>query len=254
MVKMIFSDFDNTMLQIHSEKNSFNDYQFDVLRRVRDSGISFSIVTGRGVYFFLDRFPELLEYVDYIIASNGAVIYDVNNDKFIYKNLLSDDSLNQIMELSFENRYGLLLNCLKEQFSEKLVMNKYFSLKNVECEQVVVKFKIVDLNFVLEMIDKVSGVVVNNVSIRDDDCAIDVCCTGVSKGNGIVWLCKELGVSLNDTVGFGDGENDLSFFEVVGKSVAVLNADDNIQQKSDDLSLKCSEDGIFHYIEDNILK
>lgn len=251
---MIFSDFDDTMLQIHSEKNKFNAYQFDVLRRVRELGISFSIVTGRGIYFFLERFPEILKYVDYIIASNGAVIYDVKMDKLVYKSLLNEDSLTQIMELSFNNHYEVLLNCLKEQITKKMIIDQYFSIKNLECEQVVVKFKVVDFSFVLEKVKKISDVVVNNVSIRGDDCAIDLCYINVSKGNSIAWLCKDLGISLNDTIGFGNGMNDLSFFEAVGKSVAVLNADDNIQQKSDDVSLKCSEDGIFHYIEDNILK
>lgn len=254
MVKMIFSDFDNTMLQIHSDKNTFDKYQVNILKKVREAGISFSIVTGRCIYFFLNRFPELLEYVDYIIASNGSVIYDVRNDKFIYKNLLSKSSLEDILKFSFDNNYDVLLNCLKEQYSEDLGMDQYFSLKNVECEQVVVKFKLMDLNFVLEMIRRISNVVVNNVSIRGEDCAIDVNCSGISKGNSIVWLCNQLGVSLEDTVGFGDGENDLSVFEVVGKSVAVLNAGDNIQKKCDDVTLECSKDGIFHYIEDNILK
>ena len=84
MVKMIFSDFDDTMLQIHSDKNKFSSYQLSILKRLRNKEISFSIVTGRGIYFFLDRFPEVLEYVDYIIASFGSVIYDVKRDKFIY--------------------------------------------------------------------------------------------------------------------------------------------------------------------------
>ena len=100
MAKMIFSDFDNTMLQIHSTKNVFSNYQLSVLKKVQDSGVSFSIVTGRCVYFFLNRFPELLEYVDYIIASNGAVIYDVKNNnyeiyhgEFYYKSVLHEEDV-----------------------------------------------------------------------------------------------------------------------------------------------------------------
>lgn len=254
MVKMIFSDFDNTMLQIHSNRNEFNDYQMEVLTKVKDKGISFSIVTGRCVYFFLDRFSEILKYVDYIVASNGAVIYDVKNKIFIYKRILDNNCLKEIVDYCLSNGYEFLLNCLDKQYSEKDVLSKYFSFENMECEQVIIKIKVQDLNTILGKINNMSDVIVNNVSIRGNDCAIDINCTKVSKGNSINWLCQNLGVSLKDTIGFGDGENDVSVFEVVGKSVAVENAEDNIKQKCDDIALKCSEDGIFHYMEDNILK
>ena len=83
MVKIIFSDFDETMLNYYSAKNYFDDYQIDVLKRVKEAGIKFCIVTGRAVDFF-DQFPSILSYVDYILASNGACIYDVANDNIIY--------------------------------------------------------------------------------------------------------------------------------------------------------------------------
>lgn len=254
VVKMIFSDFDDTMLQIHSDKNRFNEYQLEVLTKVMDEGISFSIVTGRCVYFFLDRFPKILEYLDYIIASNGSIIYDVKNRSFIYKKILDNNCLKEIIDYSLSNGYGLLLNCLDKQYSEKNVLSEYFSLEDIECEQVIIKIKVQDLNAILGKINNMSDVIINNVSIRGDDCAIDINCNGVLKGNAICWLCKNLGVSLSDTISFGDGENDISVFEVVGKSVAVENSSDNIKKKCDDIALKCSEDGIFHYMEDNILK
>ena len=39
MVKIIFSDFDETMLNYHSNKNYFDDEQVSVLERVNDVGI-----------------------------------------------------------------------------------------------------------------------------------------------------------------------------------------------------------------------
>ena len=88
MVKIIFSDFDETMLNYHSNKNYFDDYQIDVLKKVKEAGIKFGIVTGRPVDFF-DQFPSILPYVDYILASNGACIYDVCNKKFIYQKFMN---------------------------------------------------------------------------------------------------------------------------------------------------------------------
>ena len=47
---------------------------------------------------------------------------------------------------------------------------------------------------------------------------------------------------------------DVSFFDVVGKRVAVANACSDIKQECDEETLSCYEDGVFRYIEDNILK
>lgn len=254
MVRMIFSDFDNTMLQIYSDKNSFDDYQLNILRRVKDSGILFSIVTGRSVYFFIDCFSEVLEYVDYIIASNGAVIYDVRNDIFVYNKFFKKSELDGVLRLFSDDRYDLLFNCLKEQYSNDVVLDQYFSLNDMKCEQVMVRTDVKYIDDVLDKINIVDSLAVNNVSVHGNDCTIDINCNGVSKGGGISWLCNSLKVDLKDTIGFGDGENDLSVFEVVGKSVAVGNASDSVREKCDDVSLGCDKNGIFHYIEDNILK
>ena len=70
MVKMIFSDFDNTMLDYYSINNYFDDYKIGILKKLQNKGIKFCIVTGRSVSFFY-QFSNLLEVVDYIIGSNG---------------------------------------------------------------------------------------------------------------------------------------------------------------------------------------
>ena len=103
-------------------------------------------------------------------------------------------------------------------------------------------------------LSNLEDVCVNNVTFWNQKVSMDINNVAVSKGNSIVWLCQYLGIDLNDTIGFGNGENDLSMFEVVGKSVAVANASDKIRQISDDISLNCENSGVFHYLEDNILK
>jgi hydroxymethylpyrimidine pyrophosphatase-like HAD family hydrolase len=48
--------------------------------------------------------------------------------------------------------------------------------------------------------------------------------SGVSKGDGLQRLCSELGVPLEETVAFGDGDNDKEFLECAGLGVAMKNA------------------------------
>ena len=110
------------------------------------------------------------------------------------------------------------------------------------------------MNSCCRYLTDLQNVVVNNVTFWNTDCSLDINDISISKGSSIVWLCQFLNLNLKDTIGFGDGENDLSMFEVVGKGVAVGNASDKIQQISDNVSLKCEDNGIFKYLEDKILK
>ena len=97
MIKMIFSDFDETMLDYYSVDNYFDKYKISVLKKVQEKGIKFCIVTGRSVPFF-KQFPNLLEVVDYIIGSNGACIYDVKNNKFISHTVIDGNRLNHTVD------------------------------------------------------------------------------------------------------------------------------------------------------------
>lgn len=72
---------------------------------------------------------------------------------------------------------------------------------------------------------------------------------GVSKGASLTRICGELGINLEDVVVFGDGENDLSMFEVAGTSVAMGNALDQVKQSATYVTLSNDEDGISKILE-----
>ena len=257
VVKIVFSDFDNTMLHYYSNKNYFDDYQLEILQKLQKEGIKFGIVTGRCVSFF-SQFPKLLEVVDFILASNGACIYDVKNNTFIYNNIIHNNSLEHIIEYAKENHANFILNCMNNlyRYGNWLNISCDDYLENVfySCEQIVLFVNKKKLDSFRKYLSKFKDICVNNVTFWNQDVSMDINNIGVSKGNSVVWLCQYLGVDLKDTIGFGDGENDLSMFEVVGKSIAVGNASDKIRQNTDDVCLKCENNGIYKYLEDNILK
>lgn len=247
MVKIIFSDFDETMLNYHSNKNYFDDEQVSVLERVNDVGILFCIVTGRNVHFF-DRFPVILPYVDYILASNGACIYDVKRKKIIYKKLIR------------KREVVTLLDYIKEYQFDMFYNSNGFQLYNDDdvnyrtCEQVILSFKDIYLEKVLDDIKNIPHVVYNNICRHGDRYTIDVNDSSVSKGNAVKYLCKYLNIDKEETIGFGDSDNDVSMFYEVGKSISVENGTERIRTLANHITLSSEESGIFKYIDDNILK
>jgi len=161
-----------------------------------------------------------------------------------------DDDYQFIMKYAIEKNYSILLNHLDKQYLLDLE-NKNV---DVSCEQVILSFPEENLSEVLESFGRKKHIIINNMTRRNGYCSIDINHIDTSKGKTVCWLCRFLKIDLHDTVAFGNEENDISMFSVVGKSVAVGNSSDKIKQNSDDVSLNCENNGVFKYIEDNILR
>ena len=247
MVKIIFSDFDETMLNYHSNKNYFDNYQIAVLKKVKEAGIKFCIVTGRPVDFF-DQFPSILPYVDYILASNGACIYDMSSKKFIYQKFMKKDSVLLLYDYIKKHDMDMYYNSFGKQIYNEKIVN-YDT-----CEQLILSFKDYLLEDVLDDIKEIPDVSYNNICRHGDRYTVDVDNDGVSKGNAVEYLCNYLKIDKDDTICFGDSDNDVSMFSSVGKSISVSNGTDRIRTLANKITLSSAENGIFKYIDEFILK
>ena len=69
------------------------------------------------------------------------------------------------------------------------------------------------------------------------------------KGRGVRMIADKLGVSIEDTVGFGDSMNDWEMIETVGVGVCMANGSPALQERSDMVCPAVSEDGIARAFE-----
>lgn len=67
---------------------------------------------------------------------------------------------------------------------------------------------------------------------------------GVTKGAGLEFLSKHLGFTRDETVGFGDGENDIELMQWAGYAVAVENAAEKVKALADWVCPPVSEEGV----------
>ena len=246
MVRVIFSDFDETLLDYHSDKNYFDDYQVSVLKKLRDRDIKFVIVTGRSVNFF-DKFSNILPYVSYIISSNGSYIYDVKEKNCIYSKYIIGKELLDLNNFIDINKYNIFYNSKGIQYKDSMGIDYNY------CEQAIVSFKVNDIDKVLGYIDGLEYTTYSNICKHSDSCTVDINNYKVSKGNGIRYLCDYLDIDISNTICFGDSDNDLSMFKIVGKSIAMDNAIDEIKKSADDFTVSVDDNGVFKYIDKEIL-
>lgn len=66
-----------------------------------------------------------------------------------------------------------------------------------------------------------------------DGCGIEVINRNFTKGSALQWICKNEGVSPEETLAIGDGENDLSMFAEAGVSCAMKNANAACRETAD---------------------
>jgi Cof subfamily protein (haloacid dehalogenase superfamily) len=66
---------------------------------------------------------------------------------------------------------------------------------------------------------------------------------GVSKGSGVGWLARHYGVETGEVVAIGDWLNDMSMFEVAGRSFAMGHAPEMVRQSATDVLSASRADG-----------
>ena len=62
---------------------------------------------------------------------------------------------------------------------------------------------------------------------------------------------SRLGLTPEDAMAFGDGNNDIEMFQAVGHSVAMGNASADLKAIASEVCGTCAEDGIYHYCKEN---
>ncbi|HEU68188.1 MAG TPA: HAD family phosphatase [Candidatus Acetothermia bacterium] len=69
--------------------------------------------------------------------------------------------------------------------------------------------------------------------VRSEREYVEVLPPGVSKGEGLAWLCAHLGIRLQDVVAVGDQMSDLSMIERAGLGVAMAHGPATLRERAD---------------------
>jgi len=79
---------------------------------------------------------------------------------------------------------------------------------------------------------------------------IEILNKNVNKGKGLELMCKRLGIGLDETVAFGDGDNDKEFLSMAGRGIAMKNARDVVKEVADEVTeWTNAEDGVMRTLQ-----
>ncbi len=100
-MKIIFSDFDGTLF-FPDDPETFKNNLIAV-EKWRHGGNKFALATGRSLASLQRAFPEFSDYFDYVLANNGASVFDSLSKKLFSEELASDlvDKIVEVVQKSY---------------------------------------------------------------------------------------------------------------------------------------------------------
>lgn len=261
MIKAVFIDIDETLTNSQREVTEKTKLE---IKKCVENGVKIILTSGRSRREAMD-FQEQIGTSPYIVSSNGASAYDAENGVEIYNERIDPQMVLQLIKHSRENGYRIKLN-----YKDLLVMNEaaypdekdkevsYEELERVAVEEQVVQCVITStdfekMRFFRDYIkNECVGIAVANESKRFKNPDLkpsrnyycDVASVKVSKGNAVKAVCEYFEIKPEEIVTIGDGENDLSMFELTPNSVAIGNSLPEIKEKANYVTASNDEDGV----------
>lgn len=261
MIKAVFIDIDETLTNSQREVTEKTKLE---IKKCVENGVKIILTSGRSRREAMD-FQEQIGTSPYIVSSNGASAYDAENGVEIYNERIDPQMALQLIKHSRENGYRIKLN-----YKDLLVMNEaaypdekdkevsYEELERVAVEEQVVQCVITSTDFEKMKVfrdyikNECVGIAVANESKRFKNPDLkpsrnyycDVASVKVSKGNAVKAVCEYFEIKPEEIVTIGDGENDLSMFELTPNSVAMGNSLPEIKEKANYVTDSNDEDGV----------
>lgn len=261
MIKAVFIDIDETLTNSQREVTEKTKLE---IKKCVENGVKIILTSGRSRREAMD-FQEQIGTSPYIVSSNGASAYDAENGVEIYNERIDPQMVLQLIKHSRENGYRIKLN-----YKDLLVMNEaaypdekdkevsYEELERVAVEEQVVQCVITSTDFEKMKVfrdyikNECVGIAVANESKRFKNPDLkpsrnyycDVASSKVSKGNAVKAVCEYFEIKPEEIVTIGDGENDLSMFELTPNSVAMGNSLPEIKEKANYVTASNDEDGV----------
>ena len=271
-IGLIALDLDGTLML--PDHLTVSDRNIETLKKVHNMGVKIAISTGRTLSV-IERVIDQIPFIDYVMYSDGAAVYDANKKKIIYKKLIDFDITKQVIEYlnGVEVYYNLYIDGkivtqngrqryykntdLPQDFVDDYIKNTtvyddLLSSVNGRGTELIVGFFNCeeDLNNAFDYINRyrdklyITSAFTNEFEMTNID---------ATKGKTMDYLCSLEGITGENVMAIGDSHNDLPMLDYAGISVAMGNAEQPVKDNSDYITESNANDGVAIAIEKYVL-
>lgn len=273
-IKNFVFDLDGTLL--NTEK-IIDDSSIKALNNLQNQGKKIIFCTGRAWYYTKKYYSQIKP--DYpIISCNGAMIYDHIKDKVIYAKFFAKSKVDHIVKILKEKEITFLIYTTEKMlafspnktkgfwFNKLEEYNKstvdcfknpinYYDLLTYDWEKLnnhkIVKFLLIksdspESNF-LE-VENIIKSIKDVYLVQGQSEVVDIMLAGFDKGQGLLFLKENYNLNLEETIAFGDAENDIPMFGRVKYSVAMGQAQPSVKKAATFETDSCDNKGIVKFL------
>ena len=258
--KILFSDIDDTLL---NKDKSISRENRNLIVKMLEQGHYFVAVTGKPIAVARQVVRNLGLTMPgcYMLAFNGAIIYDCAADRALAEYTLPLDIVREVIEeadrkgiyvQTYQNRYILTREHSKElDFYLEEAKMKYKLVPDIFSYLEKEPYKVLAVSLdgqepLLELkknfrekhpeLEKRCSIFFSNEEY------LEFCPKDINKGTGVKYLSQFLNIPLEDTVAVGDAGNDIPMIEVAHVGAAVKNAVPELKEAADYVTEKDHEE------------
>lgn len=237
--KILFTDLDGTLL---NDQKQISKGNLTAIHKSLDCGHKIVISTGRALISARKQAETLGLTMPgcYIIAFNGACIYDIHAKKVIFSQTIPVDYVYALFEEA--HRQGIHIQTYDDTqvLTESENENLFHYCRNTGMDYKVVSsirntmttppYKLLAVDYqhhtsLVQFQDHIHNWSEGKVdSYFSCDSLLEIIAPGISKGNAIIRLCEKLQIPLESTISAGDADNDISMLQTTHTSVVMKNA------------------------------
>lgn len=262
--KLILTDLDGTLLR---EDKHLSPANRAALEQASAQGAEIVVSTGR-LYTGIPQELRDLPFLRYFILMNGAKVYDRQTGQTLGRAeipwVMADAVIDFLEPLNcsvdcFQNDRGMMAQKYYDHLEQYVTHPPSFNLVKQTRSPVddlknavlagggsVQKFHAYfpDLTLrpkVMEQIQHEFPTLVQSISMPAN---LELNAQDATKGNGLLTLCRCLGIDPKETAAFGDGTNDISMLAAAGVGVSMANGAPETLAAADLIAPSNEEDGV----------
>ncbi|MCD8154407.1 MAG: HAD-IIB family hydrolase [Clostridiales bacterium] len=267
MIQLLAIDMDGTCLNQHSKISAKT---VSALKLAARAGIQIVPATGRALSCLPYQLTNQKDLYRYVISSNGAQVTDCTNMNSVFTASISKSTALSLLSRCSGEKLGISAHISHEYLVQGylLILLGYFiygrDASKTKCIKSMAK-AIQDSAGVLEelqfyFLSKDAARNTKNIlsefsdlSAAYDSSYVEIFPKKASKGDALLRLASYLHIQKENIACIGDGENDLSLFQVSGLRFAMGNAVPALKQQADYILPSNREDSVAEAISRYIL-
>lgn len=133
MYKLVVVDLDGTLLNSYGV---ITENTKKIIKETINKGTDVIIASGRSVIDYMKNISEEIGSKNYFIAGNGALVYDIKNDKVLYKKYMNKSKVLEIVKMCERNSIFYNVYTEKEIITRNLNYSTlYYHKENIKKDE-----------------------------------------------------------------------------------------------------------------------